>query len=369
MKNLDNMDGHQFEDLIELLIHKMGFITEERKKSADGGIDIYAINEQPIYKGKYIIQCKRYSKNIGVSTIRDLYGVISSEKANKGILITNSQFTQTAKDFANDNQIELIDGEKLSTLISKYELERSLDFNNKNEVYEINIPESYLVTTRVFKSGIEKILNHKEKIKRGIVFIDKKDWIGEGYLNYLAEKKLTRLSNIIQTHTNQLNYLNELWNKSKNVGEKYTNLIEIKAHSQEIIRGIELIESEWEEVLSYEPPETLSTVKVLFLELYEGLIEQAGINILNFTKTIEAYKGEISPEDIKLNFNFVLDIPEGWLERLGTAIEQATEELKIKAEEIRLEIENSSKHRNEPAGCLLMFLVLFGLTLSIFAVA
>jgi len=43
--NLNNMSGHEFEEFIEKLIQKMGFVTEERRKSADGGIDLKAINE------------------------------------------------------------------------------------------------------------------------------------------------------------------------------------------------------------------------------------------------------------------------------------------------------------------------------------
>ena len=52
--DIDNLSGHDFEDLTEELIKKLGFTTEERKRSVDGGIDIRAISEQPIFKGLYI---------------------------------------------------------------------------------------------------------------------------------------------------------------------------------------------------------------------------------------------------------------------------------------------------------------------------
>jgi restriction system protein len=91
---IEDIDSHRFEDIVEELIRKMGFITEERKIGADGGIDILAHNEEPLLKGTYIIQCKRYTGNIGAPLIRDLYGVVHARNANKGILITNSDFTQ-----------------------------------------------------------------------------------------------------------------------------------------------------------------------------------------------------------------------------------------------------------------------------------
>ena len=53
--------------------------------------------------------------------VRELYGVVVSEEANKGILITSSQFTQSAIEFAKEKRIELIDGEQLDKLIASYQ--------------------------------------------------------------------------------------------------------------------------------------------------------------------------------------------------------------------------------------------------------
>ena len=87
------------------------------QKTGDGGIDIIAYNKQPVIGGKYIIQCKRYNGSVGEPIIRDLYGVVCSERANKGILITTGTFTQSAKNFALDKQIELIDGHDFEQLL------------------------------------------------------------------------------------------------------------------------------------------------------------------------------------------------------------------------------------------------------------
>ena len=125
-KNTDlaDMSGAEFELLVQDLVHKMGFETQLTKASGDGGIDIVAYNHQPFLEGKYIIQCKRWNTNskIGEPTLRDLYGVITSERANKGILVTTSYFTSSAIDFAEDKPIELIDGDKLNSLLKKYSI-------------------------------------------------------------------------------------------------------------------------------------------------------------------------------------------------------------------------------------------------------
>jgi len=122
VSDLNNLSGYEFEDIVEQLIQKMGFITAERSRGADGGIDILAINEQPLFQGKYVIQCKRYSGNVGVAYVRDLYGVVHSKNANKGILITNSDFTAQSIRFSEDKQIELINGDRLLSLLNQYEL-------------------------------------------------------------------------------------------------------------------------------------------------------------------------------------------------------------------------------------------------------
>jgi Restriction endonuclease len=119
---LNDLGGHEFEDLVERLLLKMGFATEGRKRSADGGIDIIAVSTQPLISGRYIIQCKRYTNSVSSPIIRDLYGVVNASNANKGILITTSTFTSDASEFARDKPIELIDGIQLLNLLNQYSL-------------------------------------------------------------------------------------------------------------------------------------------------------------------------------------------------------------------------------------------------------
>jgi CheY-like chemotaxis protein/HJR/Mrr/RecB family endonuclease len=120
--DLDQMDPFAFEDLIKLLLSKMGFEAETTSKTVDGGIDVIAINRAPLIAGKYIIQCKKFApgNKVGEPVIRDLYGVVNSENANKGILITTSSFSSKAIDFAHGKPIELIDGKRLKSLMEQY---------------------------------------------------------------------------------------------------------------------------------------------------------------------------------------------------------------------------------------------------------
>lgn len=116
--DINTLSGVEFEKICQKLVEKMGFATETTKASGDGGIDLIAYNNQPLLAGKYIIQCKRYSGSVGEPIIRDLYGVVMSERANKGILMTTGYFTKSAITFANGKPIELIDGKEMQGLLS-----------------------------------------------------------------------------------------------------------------------------------------------------------------------------------------------------------------------------------------------------------
>lgn len=117
--NINDLSGSEFERLCQKLIENMGFDTEITKESRDGGIDLIAYNHQPLLSGKYIIQCKRYAGSVGEPILRDLYGVVTSERANKGILMTTGYFTKSAITFSEGKPLELIDGKKMQELLDE----------------------------------------------------------------------------------------------------------------------------------------------------------------------------------------------------------------------------------------------------------
>lgn len=125
MLDLNNMTGIEFEQFCKKILESYGFRVTTTATTGDGGIDLIAVTNNVFFKGKYIIQCKRYTGSVGEPIIRDLYGVVMAERANKGILITTGTFTNAAISFANDKQLELIDGNTLHQLINKGEYDNS----------------------------------------------------------------------------------------------------------------------------------------------------------------------------------------------------------------------------------------------------
>lgn len=88
--------------------------------SRDGGVDAVAFDPDPIRGGKIVIQAKRYTNTVDVSSVRDLYGTVLNEGATKGILVTTSNFGPDAYNFAKDKPLTLMDGNNLLFLLSKH---------------------------------------------------------------------------------------------------------------------------------------------------------------------------------------------------------------------------------------------------------
>jgi restriction system protein len=55
-----------------------------------------------------------------VSAVRDLYGTILNEGANKGILVTTANYGPDAYEFAKDKPITLLSGNELLYLLQKH---------------------------------------------------------------------------------------------------------------------------------------------------------------------------------------------------------------------------------------------------------
>ncbi|AVV51172.1 restriction endonuclease [Leptospira santarosai] len=120
-KYLKELAPEDFEVLIAHLYSKLDYKVKLTKKSHDAGVDIIALGEKAGRRTKILIQCKRYSKPVPVAPVRELLGVVHSEKANKGIIVSTSNFTKPAIAFEKRNpQIELIDYIHLSKLLAEY---------------------------------------------------------------------------------------------------------------------------------------------------------------------------------------------------------------------------------------------------------
>ncbi|MFH1048798.1 MAG: restriction endonuclease [Patescibacteria group bacterium] len=119
------MHPSKFEDYIANMYSHPGYNTKRVGHSHDGGIDIIATKDGI----EHYIQCKRYNatSTVGVSAIRDFYGAMADKLSKgKGMFITTNIFTTEAEKFAENNPIELVDGDGLLRLIKSAEKENEI---------------------------------------------------------------------------------------------------------------------------------------------------------------------------------------------------------------------------------------------------
>ena len=115
-----------FERLAQRLLRESGFTqVVVTGQSGDGGIDGYGtLQINPLVSFKVLFQCKRYSKSVSPSQVRDFRGAMAG-RADKGIIVTTGTFTTEARREATRDgvpPIELIDGEKLIDMLENLEL-------------------------------------------------------------------------------------------------------------------------------------------------------------------------------------------------------------------------------------------------------
>ena len=66
----------------------------------------------------FLVQCKQWKAyKVGVSTVRELYGVMAAKGAAGGYVVTSGVFTDEAQAFAAGRNIKLMDGKALHALI------------------------------------------------------------------------------------------------------------------------------------------------------------------------------------------------------------------------------------------------------------
>jgi restriction system protein len=136
--NLAAMDWEDFEHLIREVFaaefSSSGGEVKVTQASRDGGVDAIAFDPDPIRGGKIVIQAKRYSNTVGVAAVRDLYGTVMNEGANKGILVTTSDYGPDAYTFANGKPLVLLNGANLLHMLEKHGHRAHIDLREARRI-------------------------------------------------------------------------------------------------------------------------------------------------------------------------------------------------------------------------------------------
>ena len=122
--NIAAMPWEDFEHLVRQLFEwefgRSGVEVKVTRASRDRGVDAIMFDPDPLRGGKYVLQAKRYTRPVDVAAVRELYGTVVNEGANRGILVTTSSYGPDAYDFAKDKPLSLVDGPNLIAMLQKH---------------------------------------------------------------------------------------------------------------------------------------------------------------------------------------------------------------------------------------------------------
>jgi hypothetical protein len=108
--SLRTIAPRDFEGVIAELFAQLGLHNVHLTSAvADDGVDITGLRFQDGKRLKYIIQCKRYSldNRVDVRVVRELAGVKMDVRATHALLVTTSEFTKPARDYAKRSRPEI----------------------------------------------------------------------------------------------------------------------------------------------------------------------------------------------------------------------------------------------------------------------
>ena len=123
------MSPQFFERLVVTLLEGMGYGGYEgagfvTKSSNDGGID-GIIDEDKLGFNRIYIQAKRWALDtvVGRPEIQKFMGaLVDQPKIGKGLFITTAKFSDAAREYAKNQHIILVDGQKLAELMIEFDV-------------------------------------------------------------------------------------------------------------------------------------------------------------------------------------------------------------------------------------------------------
>lgn len=128
LNSIRQLHWRNFEELVAEAYRRQGYRVVEGDYGADGGIDLQLSKNGDIT----LVQCKQWRvQKVGVSVVREMFGVLTASHAAKVVIICSGYFTQESTAFSHNKPIELIDGHSLLALIRGVQPSASVEAGEK----------------------------------------------------------------------------------------------------------------------------------------------------------------------------------------------------------------------------------------------
>jgi len=115
LTEIDSMTGFEFEDFLMDLFPSLGYRVEQRKRSHGQGLDFLLVR----LGERTACQVKRYNKPVGNKAIQEVIAARDYYHCQRALVVTNSSFTNSAKQLAERCDVELWGRKELKEKIKK----------------------------------------------------------------------------------------------------------------------------------------------------------------------------------------------------------------------------------------------------------
>lgn len=115
LEQLGAMDPVEFEHFVGYLYEQQGFRVFLTGVTGDEGVDLLLTRGAETI----VVQCKRYAGTVGQPVVRDLFGTMMHNQAQKAVLVTTGTLSRAAEEWAIGKPIELIDGHELMSWVRR----------------------------------------------------------------------------------------------------------------------------------------------------------------------------------------------------------------------------------------------------------
>lgn len=116
LAEIDEMNGYKFEEYVKYIFENLGYSVEQTPLSGDQGADLILTSKKGI---RTAVQVKRYSNKVSNRAVQEVVAAKGFHKCSEGVVVTNNYFTNSAKQLAEANNINLVDRGELMNLMNR----------------------------------------------------------------------------------------------------------------------------------------------------------------------------------------------------------------------------------------------------------
>lgn len=115
MQRVDTMSGVEFENFVANIFRRNGYRVRTTATTGDFGADLILSGNGE----RICVQCKRYQKPVSLKAVQEVTSAKSFYNCGSAVVITNSHYTDAARQLAKSNSVVLYDREWLYDQVRK----------------------------------------------------------------------------------------------------------------------------------------------------------------------------------------------------------------------------------------------------------